>query len=198
MEPCQSSIRITKRKRDSEDEEEDWSLKKFKKEKIRHCIIDENLIKNGNWHQFFDNVRIAAVDPVGATKDGKVIPRHYHILGIPKVFKRAARDMRNDALEALGIDPTKKHVIQKIHYNWINDTEHFDNLVKYCKKKTVLVENENVLYESVTNKILDNIQKMKEADKFTKEEMAQFKSMYPDAMDWKKANNFHCFKLNAA
>ncbi|RNA03899.1 hypothetical protein BpHYR1_054404 [Brachionus plicatilis] len=146
-----SAIKITKRKLE---ENEDVS-KHQKLEKLRHCIISTKYVSEKDVHQLFDNIRLCTVDPLKVFDQGKVVERHINLVATPKLFKRAARDMSLKSFEKMGITIDEPRIaINAVHYDEIKEANHYNNLVNYLKKKTVIIDNENVIYRSTGSKIL--------------------------------------------
>ncbi|RNA24759.1 hypothetical protein BpHYR1_000453 [Brachionus plicatilis] len=81
-------LEATPSKRAREEEPTSSSIKRHKGTPLRHCILNASLTTEDTVLELFENVRIIGVDKESLT--GK---RHYHVLGVPKLFKRAARDL---------------------------------------------------------------------------------------------------------
>ncbi|RNA26198.1 hypothetical protein BpHYR1_039663 [Brachionus plicatilis] len=127
-----------------------------------------------------ENVRIVGVDKESFT--GK---HHYHVLGVPKLFKRAARVLSKITLEQMGISHHLAcQAFHSMHYGEIKDFNHWENLIGYIQKKKVLYENPNIIYVSQGNRILETIERMKAPNKFSAEDMAHFRRMYPEPTSW--------------
>ncbi|RNA19518.1 hypothetical protein BpHYR1_030677 [Brachionus plicatilis] len=196
LEICESQlhkdIESLEKEKEEDNEEEEVGSKHQRVDKLRHCILSTKYVSEKEAHQLFDNIRLCTVDPPTVSDQGKVVDRHIHLIAVPKIFKRAARDMSLKSFEKMGITIDEPRVaINSVHYNDIKDANHYANLVNYLKNKIVLIDNENVVYRSTGSKILEDIKKMKNTVKHSKEEMQEFRDMYPDSSDWKK----DCIKL---
>lgn len=95
--------------------------------------------------------------------------------------------MSKASLESMGItNPNAKLALMQLHFNQIKDQEHFDNIVKYIKRKQVLMENDNILWrQDNRTSILAKIRELKHKPKHTPEEMAEFRQDYPNYNSWK-------------
>ncbi len=103
----------TTSKRPLEDKEEE-PVKKFKPNTLKHISLNCNLSSDETVQELFEQVRIIGVDDVTYTG-----ARHYHIIGIPKLYKRAARDVSRISLEQMGIS----HHLAKQAYNSMHFTD---------------------------------------------------------------------------
>lgn len=68
----------------------------------------------------------------------------------------------------------------------IKDQSHYNNLVQYIKKKTVIFEDERIEWTSGRKAIFDKTQEIKEITKNSTEVMAHFRAMYTEVDSWKK------------
>lgn len=141
--------------------------------------------------ELFDSVRI-----IGYDKPTYNVKSHWHkyIIGVPKITKRNIHDMSKALLETMGFtNPNAKVALMTCHFNTIKDQSHFDNLVNYIKKKTVVYENDSVKFsESNRFDILDKIRELKNnRNKHSKEEMDRFRKDYLAYNSW----NSDCIKL---
>ncbi|RNA00226.1 hypothetical protein BpHYR1_018376 [Brachionus plicatilis] len=108
-----------------------------------------------------------------------------HVLGVPKLYKRAARDLSKLTLEQMGISHhLAKQAINSMHYGEIKDHNHYENLVAYIQRKKVIYENANINWIPQGNRVLDAIKRMKAPNKFSQEDMAHFRRMYPEPNAW--------------
>lgn len=168
-------------KRPLEDKEEE-PTKKFKPNTLKHVSLNCNLSSDDTVKELFEQVRIIGVDDVTYTG-----ARHYHIIGIPKLYKRAARDVSRISLEQMGISHhLAKQAYNSMHFTDIGSEDHYNNTINYIKKKRVIYEDEEIKYQSGCNRILDRIRQMKQPKKFSDDDMSQFRLMYPEPNDWHK------------
>lgn len=95
--------------------------------------------------------------------------------------------MSKASLEAMGItNPNAKLALIQLLYNQIKDQEHFENIVKYFKRKTVLMENDNIMWkQDCRSSILSKIRELKNKPRHTVDEMAEFRQDYPVYNSWK-------------
>ncbi|RNA35837.1 hypothetical protein BpHYR1_022677 [Brachionus plicatilis] len=127
---------------------------------IKHCILNASFTSEDTVLELFENVRIIGVDKEGFTRK-----KHYHIFGVPKLFKRAARDLSKLTLEQMGIGHLARQAFNSMHYREIKDFNHYKNL-------------------KIRNRVLDTIERMKASNKFSKEDMAHCRRMYPEPNSW--------------
>lgn len=98
--------------------------------------------------------------------------------------------MSRATLESMGIkNPNAKAAFMRMHFSPITSEEHYQNIVNYIKRKTVLYENEGIKYLPNNRKtVCQKIREMKNKPKHTPEEMAEFRHDYPQYNSWKKTS----------
>ncbi|RNA16168.1 hypothetical protein BpHYR1_029846, partial [Brachionus plicatilis] len=170
----------TSSKRSREEDEAPMPIKRQRFQILKHCILNASLTSEDTVLELFENVRIIGVDKEGFT--GK---KHYYILGIPKLFKRAARNLSKITLEQMGISHhLARQAFNSMYYGEIKDFNHYENLVNYIQRKKVIYENTNITWVSQGNRVMDTIERMKAPNKFSKDDMAHFRRMYPEPNSW--------------
>ncbi|RMZ99801.1 hypothetical protein BpHYR1_023628 [Brachionus plicatilis] len=137
----------TTSKRARDEEPVSTSPKRQKTQILRHCILNANLTSEDTVLELFENVRIIGVD-----KESFTDKRHYHVLGIPKLFKRAARDLSKITLEQMGISHhLARQAFHSMHYGEIRDFNHWENLISYIeKKKSIAIRSSGLRYPTET------------------------------------------------
>jgi len=101
--------------------------------------------------------------------------------------------MSKASLEAMGIyNMHAKTAFMNMHFNQIKSEEHFENIIKYIKRKIVLFENSDIGFKLDNRQsIISKIRDLKSRPKHTPAEMAEFRAEYPQYNSWKS----DCLKL---
>lgn len=156
---------------------------------IKHYIVDK-----ANWDltndqvlSLFKSVRIAVLDQE-VDKNNKVVP-HYHILGESKVTQRKLRDWSLNQMRAADIKGglEAKGFFLTARVKNIENLKHYNNTVEYLKRKnSTIFEDESVQFGPAQNPVFRALDEAHEPNKFTKEDMAEFKRRFPLINGWKK------------
>lgn len=156
---------------------------------IKHYIVDK-----ANWDlsqdqilSIFKSVRIAVLDQE-VDKNNKVVP-HYHILGESKVTQRKIRDWSLNQMRAADIRGglESKGFFLTARVKNIENLRHFNNTVEYLKRKTsTIFEDESVQFGPAQNPVFRALDEAHEPNKFSKEDMDEFKRRFPLINGWKK------------
>jgi len=187
-------IQPTTSKRAMEEDSGDESPnKKMKNDEYmstyKHYIVDKAdwAVTPDQIQTLFKKIRIMVLDNK-VDQDNNQKP-HYHILGEAKYTPRFIRDASVATLWGAGIRGglEAKSFFASARCNNVNGPVHWDNIIKYLKRKDVIyVDNEEVNFNGGLLSLWQVIDERKAPQKYASGDMEIFRARYPIVDSWKK------------